>query len=324
MSLETPTMAPPAGPAVELRPPAAGDETASVPPPASAAPPPPPPLPPALVAPAERPLAEPELHELVRPAAPNLDGDRGSNPDRDPRPAPDSDPDALVKDGYLDERRGLRRLPKIPFELFAAVVVGAIVLGVVTVANRNAREGAQEDRRVAEAQVAEIEAAATAMAETNATLAEREGALEERVTELEDAVSTAEQETLDAEAALAAIPEPDTSALDDQISELETSNGDLLDRATTAEADAEALFLAATSPSFAQMIGETLAGGGARALTAAEAQCFGTSVISQVGLDGIGAGMNRDRTTAANNAVVDAMATAASECALSRADVFGR
>ena len=90
-----------------------------------------------------------------------------------------------------------------------------------------------------------------------------------------------------------------------------------------AEADAEALFLAATSPAFAQLIGETLAGGGARALSATEAQCFGTSVISQLGLDGIGAGMNRDRTTATNNAVVDAMATAASECGLSRADVFG-
>jgi hypothetical protein len=221
-----------------------------------------------------------------------------------------------------DLRVESRRLPKIPFELFLILVIAVVLLGVFVVSTGSKRGDAESGRADAEARVAVAESSAREMAAVNVDLIEQNSELELQVESLEQDLQTALEGREAAELELANIPEVepvDTSGLEAEIASLTDENVNLLEQLETVElqlADAPTISVA-----FAQYIGEQLSNS---SLDVAQAQCFGSYVIERVGLDGLGVGLNSDRTSDANDAVTTAMSEGAAECDIDPGLVFGQ
>jgi hypothetical protein len=84
-----------------------------------------------------------------------------------------------------------------------------------------------------------------------------------------------------------------------------------------------ASFDIAANPEFARYIGESLTSrNGASRLGQTQSECFGTAIVTDIGLDGLGKGLTLAAPAADNNAVVGAMQRAASTCNIDLSLVF--
>jgi hypothetical protein len=215
-------------------------------------------------------------------------------------------------------------MPKIPFELFLILVVAVIVLGVFVVLTGSKRGDAESGRADAEARVAIAESSSREMAAVNVDLVETNNDLINRVDSLESDVKDETDKREAAEEALADVPEfvpTDTADLDAEIEDLISENVALLDRAIAAEDQIATVTAEVSSPAFAQFVGETLS---ASPLDAPQAECLGAAVLSDVGLDGLGTGLNAGRTSDANDAITTSMTAAAASCEINPQLIFGQ
>lgn len=271
-------------------------------PPAAVLSPPPP------TAPATEPAQSQAAPVVVPVVEPSQQGSEGNAPDR---------------------RLGLGRLPRVPFELFLAVLIGATILGVVTLLNQVNRNDAEAARREAEQTLATAETSATematanaALAATNADLVEANGNLQVKVDAIEEDLDTerAAREGAEAEVVeLRAIPEVDTTPLEDevatlgdQVATLEQQNTDLTAAVETAEdavADFETEFAF-----FPQYLGDALAAGDTIPVTDAESQCLGAAVIDDLGLAAVGDGLSAAATADAAVALDASFRSAITTC----------
>jgi hypothetical protein len=229
-----------------------------------------------------------------------------------PKPAPQAP--AESSDPYGDKGSALSRLPKLPFELLLAMIIGMILLAVVLVVTRGSLSDAKSERdaeRAKSAQLdqqlrdanANLEAATAANAELEAAGAETQQEIDERAAALE--------------------------ALQTQITELQAANDELqakVDAAPTAEPSASPAPVAAPvwGDPFAQALGEYLASADGVRINSSQSTCLGRTVVDDIGLDAVGIGVSTSRTKVTNDVLIDAMASAATACNIDPNLVFGR
>jgi cell division protein FtsB len=234
--------------------------------------------------------------------------------------------DLRVDDDYVDRGAALSRLPKLPFEAFLVVLMGAILLLVVFLNGRSSLNDARQDRDSA---IAEVDAL------TERTTAAEQGldAAEKKNVELAAQISELEN------AALTPVDAPngdDVSTLQDEliardetIAELETANADLATANETLGARIDELgsadIIAAdpnSGPAFELFLGELLASENGVRINQLQSVCLSRFVIDDIGLDAIGSGLSTAQNTATNDLLIQSMVGAATACSIDPSLIF--
>lgn len=287
----------------------------------SGAAPPPPPAPPAGALPPVPPIAPPDADlgpSPTVPAPPTSAGD-APTPTR-PATRTSSPPPAFPPPTPAAEPSAGRVRPTLKRWLVAIVALQlAAVFAVLWMANRGAADDArgERDAAIAERNAAEVAAddlqaqldgAVVAADQAAADLAAAEADLAAAQLALDEVEIAGAESSAEADALLEQI-----TVLDGRVSELtaerdqlrldleaaEAAVADAADAAEAAEAEAEGTtpgivageFDIATTPEFARYLGEVLSDRpGGSVLGPSQAECFGTALVSDIGLDAVGAG----------------------------------
>ena len=208
--------------------------------------------------------------------------------------------------------------------LLAAVGMGLLWMSANSTTDKAeaARDRAMAETEVSAAEQAILEAELTtaradlddARASTDAVAAERDGAISELGAGAEDLaqLQTQAADLNDNNEQLA----EEIATLRQELESTEIAIGDV-------DAPGATSFDIAASPAFASYIGETLTSRrGASRLDQTQSECFGTAIVTDIGLDGLGKGLTLTASAANNNIVVGAMQSAASTCNIDLSLVF--
>lgn len=208
--------------------------------------------------------------------------------------------------------------------LLAAVGMGLLWMSANSTTDKAeaARDRAMAETEVSAAEQAILEAELTtaradlddARASTDALTAERDGAISELGAGAEDLaqLQTQAADLNDNNEQLA----EEIATLRQELESTEIAIGDV-------DAPGATSFDIAASPAFASYIGETLTSRrGASRLDQTQSECFGTAIVTDIGLDGLGKGLTLTASAANNNIVVGAMQSAASTCNIDLSLVF--
>jgi cell division protein FtsB len=208
--------------------------------------------------------------------------------------------------------------------LLAAVGMGLLWMSANSTTDKAeaARDRAMTETEVSAAEQAILEAELTtaradlddARASTDALTAERDGAISELGAGAEDLaqLQTQAADLNDNNEQLA----EEIATLRQELESTEIAIGDV-------DAPGATSFDIAASPAFASYIGETLTSRrGASRLDQTQSECFGTAIVTDIGLDGLGKGLTLTASAANNNIVVGAMQSAASTCNIDLSLVF--
>jgi hypothetical protein len=216
---------------------------------------------------------------------------------------------------YVDRGAALSRLPKLPFEAFLVVLMGTILLFVVFLNGRSALNQARQDRDAATAEAAGLE-------QRSSTAEQRLGA------------ATAESDALARELSdLKQSGQLSLTERDDAITELESSNSELMTANETLEARIVELEQAdplatdeatepTSGPAFDLFLGELLASRGGVRIAPDQSGCLGQFVIDDIGLEAIGSGLNTAKNTATNDVLTASMSRAAVSCGIDPVLIF--
>ncbi len=211
---------------------------------------------------------------------------------------------------------GATRRTLITIAIIASLI--AVAAGVVAWQMRSARDAATTERDAAQAAASlERERASTADDAFNEAAAELDAARADN-----DAL-TEQLATLDEAQAAVAAAEADNAELVAQNEELSASVKELSAQLEVASAGVPASADIDDMPDLARYIGESLSSrSGTSRLSQSQSTCFGTAIVSDIGLDALGRGLSLGATTDDNNLVVGAMQSAASACNIDQALIF--
>jgi hypothetical protein len=227
---------------------------------------------------------------------------------------------------YVDRGAALSRLPKLPFEAFLVVLMGAILLLVVFLNGRSSLSDARQDRDAAIADVDALTERATSAEQRLDELAADNVTLADQVTALKEAArTTAEASNADDDSTL----QDQLTERDDTITELESTNADLIEanESLTARVDeiesSDVEAAGPTSgPAFELFLGELLASENGVRIEPLQSVCLSRFVIDDIGLDAIGAGLSTEKSTVTNDLLIQSMVRGAESCAIDPALIF--
>jgi multidrug efflux pump subunit AcrA (membrane-fusion protein) len=246
-----------------------------------------------------------------------------------------SPPPAFPPPNPSDNSDG-RRLTILGIVAVLALVL-AVGMGLLWMSANSATGDAEAARDIADAQAsangqANLEAElATARADldaaqasTDALTAERESAVSELEAGADD---LAQLRTQAGDLSVENVQLADEIAtLRQELDSAQTEVGEMSIDPTTTPAPISpdvASFDITANPDFARYIGETLSSRrGSSRLGQMQSECFGTALVNDIGLDGLGKGLTLAASAAENNVVVGAMQRAAGTCNIDLSLIF--
>jgi hypothetical protein len=235
-----------------------------------------------------------------------------------PSPTFSSPPPAFPPPNPSDDSDG-RQLTILGVVAVLALVL-AVGMGLLWMSANSATGDAETARDIA---IADAEASANGQANLKAELATARAELEASADDLGQVRTQAGDLTVE-NVQLA----DEIATLRQQLESTQTELGEVSIDPTPTPAPAPtspdvASFDITANPDFARYIGEALSSRrGSSRLRQAQSECFGTALVNDIGLNGLGKGLTLAASAAENNVVVGAMQRAADTCNIDLSLIF--